>query len=179
MGDLLKLYEEGFARVQPGVRFENNLESTLTAVSGVASGKAEIGLLGREIWPQEAAAFAAARGHAPLVLDIATGSYDVPKATFALMVFVPGGRTPSPASTWTTGAQIFTASNGSMIQAPPATVQRTWGELDLWAFEWVTGPSISPYGFRLIDDHVADLQGQFIFASGDTGILVMHESANQ
>ena len=91
MGDLLRLYEAGFAKVQPQVRFDDSLKSTVTAVAGVYTGRAEIGLLGREIWPVEEMAFASVEGHAPTVVEVATGSYDVPKATFALMVFVPRG----------------------------------------------------------------------------------------
>src|SRR5665213_813050 len=64
MADLLKLYEQDFTKLQPGVRFDEQLKSTLTAVSGVAGGDAQIGLLGREIWPTEVAAFESARGHA-------------------------------------------------------------------------------------------------------------------
>jgi len=88
MGELLHLYEEGFRRFQPEVRFEESLKSTVTAVAGVYSGRAEIGLVGREVWPEEVQAFAKAKGHPPLAIEVATGSYDVPKATFALMIFV-------------------------------------------------------------------------------------------
>src|SRR5450755_3053952 len=80
MGDLLKLYEQGFLKLQPSVRFEDQLTSTVTAVAGVYTGRAEIGLLGREIWPTEVQAFESATGHAPTVIDVATGSFDVPKA---------------------------------------------------------------------------------------------------
>src|SRR5579863_7523472 len=76
MGDLLKIYEKGFSKVQPAVHFDNELKSTLTAVAGVYSGRAEIGLLGREIWPTEVQAFESIEGHSPSVIEVATGSYD-------------------------------------------------------------------------------------------------------
>lgn len=144
MGDMLKLYEAGFARLQPGVRFENDLESTTTAVAGVAAGKAEIGLLGREIWPEEQRAFAAVRGHPPLVVDIATGSYDVPKATFALMVFVPA---MNPIASLSIGQleRIFAQYNGGG-DGPV----HTWGELGLKG-EWTNRP-VHLYGFAAEND---------------------------
>lgn len=88
MGEMLHREEIAFQRVQPSVHFENKLQSTVTAVAGVASGRADVGLLGREIWPSEQEAFSSIAGRPPAVVEIATGSYDVPKATFALMVFV-------------------------------------------------------------------------------------------
>ena len=88
MGDLLKRYEDSFRAYQPGVQFEDQLHSTITAVAGVYTGRAEIGLLGREIWPVEEQAFESVTGHPPTMIDVATGAYDVPKATFALMIFV-------------------------------------------------------------------------------------------
>jgi phosphate transport system substrate-binding protein len=88
MGDLLKRYEEGFRKVQPSVHFEDALKSTVSAVAGVYSERADIGLLGREIWPSEAQAFESVKGHAPTIIEVATGAYDVPKATYALMIFV-------------------------------------------------------------------------------------------
>jgi hypothetical protein len=57
MGDLLKRYEDGFRKVQPSVHFEDALKSTVSAVAGVYSERADIGLLGREIWPSEVQAF--------------------------------------------------------------------------------------------------------------------------
>ena len=88
MGDLLKRYEDGFRKVQPSVHFEDALKSTVSAVAGVYSERADIGLLGREIWPSEVQAFESVKGHAPTTIEVATGAYDVPKATYALMIFV-------------------------------------------------------------------------------------------
>lgn len=88
MGDLLKRYEEGFRKVQPSVHFEDALKSTVSAVAGVYSERADIGLLGREIWPSEVQAFESVKGHAPTTIEVATGAYDIPKATYALMIFV-------------------------------------------------------------------------------------------
>lgn len=118
MSRLLHLYESAFATVHPGVRFDNRLRSTLDAVPCISAHRADIALLGREIWPSEIQQFTAVRGHAPLNLHIALGSYDVPKATFALMVFVPRIN-PLAALSLPQLARIFSSDQ-------PA---RTWADL--------------------------------------------------
>jgi phosphate transport system substrate-binding protein len=165
MEDLLKLYEEGFTKLQPAVRFDNELKSTLTAVAGVYTGRAEIGLLGREIWPAEIQSFESIAGHAPTIIDVATGSYDVPKATFALMIFVPKG---NPIASLSTGQleRIF-ASNGSPV--------RTWGELGLKG-DWARR-SIHLYGFT-VDNDKSQIFSQLVFAKGERWNSELRESAN-
>jgi phosphate transport system substrate-binding protein len=140
MGDLMKRYEESFHAYQPGVRFEDQLHSTITAVAGVYTGRAEIGVLGREIWPIEEQAFESVTGYAPTMVDVATGAYDVPKATFALMIFVHHS---NPLASITTEQLKRTfGSSGKPI--------RTWGDLGVkgsWA-----GHAIHLYGFTTEND---------------------------
>jgi phosphate transport system substrate-binding protein len=151
--------------VQPQVQFENDLESTVTAVAGVASGRAEIGLLGREIWPKESAEFAKTRGHAPLVIDIATGSYDVPKATFALMVFVPAA---NPI------ASVSLAQLKSTFAAGDGTIH-TWGELGLDG-EWAARP-IHLYGFA-VDNDKSQIFRQLVFGGSQSWSPRLKEFSN-
>jgi phosphate transport system substrate-binding protein len=165
MGDLLKLYEQDFAKLQPAVQFDDALKSTLTAVSGVSMGNADIGLLGREIWPNEVQAFTSATGHAPIVIDIATGSYDVPKATFALMVFVPAANPIASLSTAQL-ARIFAAGDNTI---------RTWGELGLTG-DWTARP-IHPYGFT-VDNDKSQIFSQLIFVPGQRWNPALHTFAN-
>jgi phosphate transport system substrate-binding protein len=153
MGDLLARYESGFRKLHAGVAFENDLRGTLTAVAGVYTGRAEIGLLGREIWPTEVQAFTQAAGHPPNVIEVATGSYDVPKATFALMIVVPKA---NPIASLTTEqlARIFSSTNAA----------RTWGDLGL-AGVWATRP-IHPYGFA-VDNDKSQIFAHWIFSAND------------
>jgi phosphate transport system substrate-binding protein len=140
MGDLLKRYEESFRAYQPGVRFEDQLHSTITAVAGVYTGRAEIGVLGREIWPIEEQAFESVTGHPPTMVDVATGAYDVPKATFALMIFVH--RSNPLASITTEQLERTFGSSEKPI--------KTWGDLGVkgsWA-----GHAIHLYGFATEND---------------------------
>ncbi len=155
MAELLKLYEQGFMQVQPAVKFENHLKSTLSAVEGVYTGHAEIGLLGREIWPSEVQAFEAAAAHPPIVIDIATGSYDVPKSTFALMIFVPKANPITSLSTQQLDG-IFSSTNHPI---------RYWGDLGLRG-DWVRRP-IHLYGFTTNNDK-SRIFSQLVFATGES-----------
>ena len=170
MGDLLKLYEQGFVKVQPAVHFDNELKSTLMAVSGVRTGRAEIGLLGREIWPSEVQAFEAIEGHVPTVVDVATGSFDVPKATFALMIFVPKS---NPIASLSIGQleRIFTANSVASSNSPI----RTWGNLGLKG-EWATRP-VHLYGFN-VDNDKSLIFSQLIFSRGERWNPALNEFSN-
>ncbi len=143
MAELLKLYERGFQQLHPNVRFENSLSSTVSAVAGVYTKRAQIGLLGREMWPTEAEAFVSVTGHPPKALQVATGSYDVPKATFALMIFVPDSN-PIASLTLPQLRQIF--GTGSEGIKPIST----WSDLGLTGV-WAHRP-IHIYGFRKEND---------------------------
>ncbi len=155
MAELLKLYEQGFTQVQPAVKFDNQLKSTISAVEGICTGRAEIGLLGREIWPSEVQAFVAVAAHLPFVIDIATGSYDVPKATFALMIFVPKANPIASLST-TQLDRIFSTTNDRI---------RYWGDLGLKG-DWVTRP-IHLYGFTA-DNDKSRIFSQLVFTKGES-----------
>lgn len=165
MGDLLHLYEKGFNSLQPDVRFQDDLRSTITAVAGVYTGRADIGLLGREIWPTEVQAFQSIEGHPPTVIDVATGSFDVPKATFALMIFVPKANPIASLSMQQLEA-VFAASKSSV---------HTWGELGLHG-EWANRP-IHLYGFS-VDNDKSMIFSQLVFHNGERWSAALHESSN-
>ncbi len=143
MNELLGLYEQGFQQSHPGVRFDVSLRSTVSAVAGVYTGRAEIGLLGRELWPTEAEAFASVAGHPPLTVEVATGSYDVPKVAFALMVVVHGSN-PIASLTLDQLRRIFGAASEGVKPV------HTWGELGLTGV-WAKRP-IHLYGFPIEND---------------------------
>ena len=165
MGDLLKQYERGFVQLQPAVHFDNQLKSTLTAVAGVYTGRAEIGLLGREIWPTEVQAFESIEARPPAVIDVATGSFDVPKATFALMIFVPKGN-PLASLSMPQLERIFAASDHPI---------RTWGELGLKG-EWADRP-IHLYGFNIENDK-SQIFAQLLFRAEERWSPTLHEFNN-
>ena len=95
------------------------------------------------------------RRSSPTVIDIATGSYDVPKATFALMIFVPKANPIASLST-TQLDRIFASTNHPI---------RYWGELGLKG-DWVTRP-IHLYGFTA-DNDKSRIFSQLVFAKGES-----------
>lgn len=166
MGDLLHRYEEGFRKIQPSVRFDDNLKSTVSGVAGVYTGRADIALMGREIWPSEVQAFESVTGHSPVSIEIATGSYDVPKATYALMIFVHRSNPITGLSTIQLD-HIF----GDTLQKPI----RTWGDLGLkgaWA-----NRSIHLYGFST-DNDKALIFSRIIFKQSARWNCNLHEYSN-
>jgi phosphate transport system substrate-binding protein len=123
MEDLLKLWQAGFQHFHPGVRFENHMYGAVSAVAGLYTGVADMAL-SREIWPEESQAYEQVKGHAPVVFEVATGSFDVPTKSDALGVFV-AARNPIEHLTLAQLAAIFTAQRIG-----------TWGNLGLsgaWA----------------------------------------------
>lgn len=167
MADLLRLYEEGFHQLQPSVRFVDELKSTLTAVAGVYTGHADIGLLGREIWPTEEQAFQSAQGHPALMIEVATGSFDVPKATFALMIFVPKDNPIASLSIDQLEAIFGEAAGTKQIQ--------TWGELGL-AGPWASRP-VHLYGFS-VDNDKSQIFSRLVFRKSERWSKFLHEFSN-
>ena len=167
MSELLHAYEEGFRKVQPGVTFSDELKSTITAVAGVYTGRADIGLLGREIWPIEEQAFESVEGHPATVIDIATGSFNVPKATFALMVMVPRANPIASLSV----AQLERIFGRDGVQDRV----KTWGELGLTG-AWAQRP-VHLYGFAS-DNDKAQIFAKLVFKRGERWSCDLHEAVN-
>jgi phosphate transport system substrate-binding protein len=88
MGMLVKAWEEGFQKFQPGVKFEYDMYGTASAMGALYAGKGDIAILGQEIYPFEVTAFEQAKHYPPLGIEIATGSVDVRNFDFAIGVFV-------------------------------------------------------------------------------------------
>lgn len=88
MQELLRLWEAGFNRYQPDVRFDEGMKGTISAMGGLYAGAADLALLGREIWPEEELAYQQIIGSAPTGIEAALGSFDVPTKADALMIFV-------------------------------------------------------------------------------------------
>ena len=167
MDELLRVYEEGFRKLQPAVTFEDDLKSTITAVAGVYTGRADIGLLGREIWPNEEQEFQSVEGHPATVFDIATGSLNVPKATFALMVFVPKTN-PIASLSLPQLERIFARGKAHGLV-------HTWGDLGLTG-AWADKP-VHLYGFA-IDNDKSQIFARLVFKKGERWSCDLHESIN-
>jgi phosphate transport system substrate-binding protein len=86
--NLMRDWEEGFRKVQPGVQFETRLPGSEAAMAGLYGGVADLAFVGRESYPSEISAFEQVRGHKPLGIEISSGSFQTLHKTFALMIFV-------------------------------------------------------------------------------------------
>jgi phosphate transport system substrate-binding protein len=121
MAELTVLWERGFQHYHPAVRFEDKLNGTVSGMGGLYSGAADLSLMGREIWPTEAMAYAQATGHSATGIQVAIGSFDVPTKADALVVFV---HRKNPITTLTLGQLRAIFGCGDELRA----TQR-WGEL--------------------------------------------------
>lgn len=128
IGALVSAWERGFQQYEPGVRFENHLVGTAAAIGALYTGRGDLALMGREIWPPEIAAFKEVFGYPPTGLDVVTGSFDVRNRDYALVVFVHKDN-PIKGLTLAQLRAIFAAPD-----RPGARAARTWGDLGL------TGP---------------------------------------
>jgi phosphate transport system substrate-binding protein len=84
---LTRAWEEGFRKHHPGIRFENDLRGTASAIGALYTGTGDLALMGREIWDPEVAAFKEVFGYGPTGVDVMTGSFDVRNKGYALVVF--------------------------------------------------------------------------------------------
>jgi phosphate transport system substrate-binding protein len=149
MGMLVKAWEEGFAKFQPGVKFEYDMYGTASAMGALYTGKGDIAILGQEIYPFETVAFEQAKHYPPLEVDIATGSVDVRNCDFAIGVFV-NKNNPLAHMTLDQIDKVFAWHEGGA-----ANNIETWGQLGLTG-EWADKP-IHLYGW-----HESDVFSTFV-----------------
>ncbi|HEV2485175.1 MAG TPA: substrate-binding domain-containing protein [Terracidiphilus sp.] len=139
MGMLVKSWEEGFAKFQPGVKFEYDMYGTASAMGALYTGKGDIAILGQEIYPFETTAFEQVKHYPPLGIEIATGSVDVRNFDFAIGVFV-NKRNALSQMTLDQIDKVFAWHEGGRA----ANIE-TWGQLGLTG-EWADKP-IHLYGW--------------------------------
>lgn len=140
VGQLLNVWIAEFQRHQPDVRFVNKMYGTASAIGALYTGAGNLAILGEEISPANARAFARAKGYPPTGFEIATGSLDVNFYDYAHMIFVhkdnPIRRLSLPQL-----RAIFAARPAGGLRPI-----RTWGDLGLTG-EWADKP-IQPYSWK-------------------------------
>jgi phosphate transport system substrate-binding protein len=136
---LMKRWQEGFQKFQPGVTFTTNLPGTEAAMSGITSGIADISFIGREGYRSEIRGFKGRFGYEPLGIEISSGSFGTPHKTFSLEIFTHAAN-PMQGLTMAQAQAIFGCAG------PDGKAIRTWGDLGL------TGPiashTIHVYGYQ-------------------------------
>lgn len=154
---LVRQWEEGFQRFHPHVTFENRLYGTASAIGALYTGKGDLALMGREIWPNEIAAFREVKGYEPTGIDVVTGSYKTRNRGYAIVVFVHKDN-PIRGLTLEQLDAVF-----SVDHKRGGRPVRTWGDLGLTG-EWADQP-VHRYGFSIARGF-ADYLEQAVFLNG-------------
>lgn len=156
MAGLMKMWEEGFRRYQPGVRFSDTLKGTETAQAALFSNVADLGLMDREILILERHVMLRRTHHLPFEIRVATGSFDTPDRSPALAVLVnrenPLARLTMYQLDGIFGDQRAGAWDDKFRWHPELARNaseniRTWGQLGLTG-EWADKP-IHTYGYPI------------------------------
>jgi len=135
---MMRLWEQGFRKYQPGVRFEDNLVTSAAAIAGLYTQRADLGVLAREILPSEAAAYQKMTGQKLSPVTVLTGSYANQDKIMALGIFVHQDN-PLAQLSFT---QLDAIWGVECRRGAPSPI-RTWDQLGL-SGEWA-GKSIHPY----------------------------------
>ncbi|HEV2271063.1 MAG TPA: substrate-binding domain-containing protein [Steroidobacteraceae bacterium] len=136
--EMMRDWEEGFHRFQPNVRFQDDLASSAAAMAGLYTGRANLGVLAREIVPMEVAAYQKMTGQKVFPVTVLTGSYADPDKLMALGIFVNRDN-PLARLDFRQLDAIFGAQH---LGGAPANI-RTWGQLGVRG-AWKDRP-IHPY----------------------------------
>jgi phosphate transport system substrate-binding protein len=150
---LVKSWEEGYARHNPDVKFADNPGGSDAAIGVLQHGTADVAVFGREMELNDYLGFFENKGYNPTEITIASGGYDVPGSSWALVVFV---NKSNPLTQLTIqqldgifGAERTGGYDGFVWKTENARDARanlrTWGQLGLkgaWA-----GKSIQTYGY--------------------------------
>lgn len=131
MKSLVDRWFREFARLQSGVRKGDRWEhvGTLNGFHALVVGETDLAPMGRELWPDEAAAYAGTHGgRAPLEIRVARGGFNTPQRTTAQAVFV-NERNPIQ--------RLTVPQLAGILREPPAITR--WGELGLTG-DWANRP---------------------------------------
>jgi phosphate transport system substrate-binding protein len=135
---MMRLWEAGFQVYQPKVRFKDDLVSSAAAMAGLYSGRADLGVLAREITPPEVAAYEKVTRQKIFPVTVLTGSLGNPDKIMALGVFLAKDNPIDRLSF----RQLDAIFGSERRRGAPASL-RTWGDLGL-SGEWRDRP-IHPY----------------------------------
>ena len=144
LGGLVAEWQAGFHAAQPHAAVVATLRGDATGLGGLYTRAADVALMERDALPIEIDGYLPVMGHAPLQVEIATGSLDRPDHAFTPVVYVHQGN-PLPHLTL---AQLD-AVLGADRRLGGAPV-RTWGDLGV-AGAWKDRP-IAIYTFGLDQD---------------------------
>jgi phosphate transport system substrate-binding protein len=152
MGGVLKLWEDGFARIQPAIRFDDRLPTSDAAIPALVTGVADLAPDGGEATLTENLSFFEVYGYPVTGITVASGAFDVEGKSNGPVIFVQKDN-PIDHLTMAQLDGIFGAERTAGMrgfQWSPSAARgadrdiRTWGQLGL-AGEW-TRQEIHTYG---------------------------------
>src|SRR5947209_4548048 len=91
LGGVLKLWEEGFRKHHPDVRFDDKLPTSDAAIPALVTGVSDLGPDGGEPAITEVLAFFEVYGYHPTDIIVASGAFDVEGKSNGPVVFVNKG----------------------------------------------------------------------------------------
>lgn len=154
LNGLVPLWEAGFARSHPGVRFENHMVSGDAAIGAIEAGAVDIVANGREPVLTEFLAFSEVFGNdGPYQVTVATGSHEKLGRTWAQVIYVNAAN-PIAHLTMDQLERVFAgARTGGYIgyrwtsakALPLSRLIRSWRQLGLHG-RWARQP-IHTYGY--------------------------------
>ena len=88
LGGVLALWEEGFRKVHPGIRFEDHLPTSDAAIPALVTGVTDLAPDGGEATLTETLSFFETYGYHLTDITVATGAFDVEGRSNGVVVFV-------------------------------------------------------------------------------------------
>src|SRR5260370_6294808 len=88
MSGMVQIWEAGFHKYHPDVRFDDKFPSSDGATAGLITGVADIGTTGREPTLTEFLSFNETFKYDLETIAVATGAYDLKGKTWAIVIFV-------------------------------------------------------------------------------------------
>ncbi len=152
LGGMMPIWEEGFRKYQPEIRFDDKFPSGDVAIAGLVSGVSDLGPQGRELVLTENLAFYETYGYYPTDITVMTGAYDVDGMACGLVVYVNKDN-PISKLTMKQLDGIFGSERVAGLRGFKWTLEvgrsvrddiRTWGQLGLTG-DWADKP-IHTYG---------------------------------
>ena len=155
LGGQYKIWEEGFQKYHPGIRFVDTLISSEASIGGLYSGASDLGPSGREAELMDLLPFTETFGYAPLQITVASGAFDPgPKGGSGSLAILVNRENPVAKVTLRQLDGIFGAERSGGLSGVVFSPEygrsakediRTWGQVGLIG-EW-SNKTINTYGY--------------------------------